>query len=234
MNRSQGSISGAHGTIFGRGVVLISLAVSTLLLAGCGNLLSSRAEAPVTYVLRPMFAEASAAGCGAPAAPAVVQVTEVVVAPGYATESILASRPGRRLDVYAASRWPAALPTVVESLAVEALHAAGCAAQDARASVAPTHGVRILVRRFDAEYVDEATPPLVKVVLEVTVTRRPDRQVLAVFPVEVDIPATANRMGSIVAAFEAATGQALDRMASAATAAIVSTHAVHPPATPNP
>lgn len=227
------------GHSLSRRVLAISLMAMTLLTAGCGSLFSSRAEAPVTYVLRPAFGSAPSATVGTDlpsSGRAVAQVGTVAAAPGYATDAILATLPDRRLEIFTASRWPDALPRVVETLAVQALRAVGVAAHDAAAPIAATHLLRITVRRFDAEYRVAAAAPVARVVLEVEVLRRADRQVVEQFAVEGEATAEANRMGAIVAAFEIASARALSALAAGTSEAlarnvIAPTPGRHSPAT---
>lgn len=185
-------------------------------LSGCGNLLANRNPASVTYVLRPAFvtAERSPTAEGSDTADglsaAVVQLATVAASPGYATADILVTRPDRRLDVFAASRWPDELPRVVGDLALAALKGpGGLEAFEASAPVAATHTLRLDVRRFDAEYRTEGAAPIVHVALDAVLTRRSDRQVLSSFSSAVQIPAAGNRMSAIVAAFEQAADEAL-------------------------
>lgn len=193
-------------------VLVLSLSAA---LTGCSGLLGGRAEAPVTYVLRPAVA--------APAAPVAatapsLQVQRVVVAPGYSRDEILLTEPDRRLGQYAASRWPDALPAVVERLAVDALrqHGAWSAVHDAAAPLSATHLLRLTVRRFDAEYIALGRAPTVRVVIDATVASRGERALLASFTVETSAVAAEDRMSAIVAAFEQAAGEAMDRLARAA------------------
>lgn len=216
----------------------ISLAAITLLVAGCGSLFASRGVAPVTYVLRPSFDSAQFAISAAvsPKAGQPIVRVESAAAPGYATDAILATLPDRRLDIFAASRWPDVLPRVIENLAVQALRTAGIAAHEVAAPVASTHSLRITARRFDAEYRDSATPPMVRIILDVVVLRGADRQVVGQFTVEAEAPAAANRMAPIVTAFEAAAKQALSAVATRVAEAVARdvtarTPDRHPPAT---
>ena len=196
------------------------------MLAACGGLLTSREPAPVTYVLRPVAASVAARAGGAPSptaasaasSPVSLQVQRVVVAPGYARDEILLTHPDRRLDQYAASRWPDALPAVVERLAVDALrqHGAWSAVHDAAAPLPATQLLRLTVRRFDAEYAAAGRAPVVRVVIDATVARRDDRALLDSFTVEASAQASEDRMSAIVAAFEQAAGEALDGIASGA------------------
>lgn len=207
-----------------RPAAALSLAMTALLaLGGCSGLLSSRSAAPVTYVLRPAVA-ADVASDSAPMssrAPAPsLQVQRVAASPGYARDEILLTQPDRRLDVYAASRWPDALPVVVERLTVDALRQYGgwSVVHDAAAPFAADRLLRVTVRRFDAEYTAAAGPPTVRVVLDATLARRGDRAVLAAFTAEASSTATEDRMSAIVAAFERATGEALSVVARTAAA----------------
>ena len=152
------------------------------LLSGCGSLLGGRESAPVTYVLRPTVAAVAVPGAGTKS----LQVQRVVVAPGYARDEILRTEPDRRLGQYASSRWPDALPSVVERLAVDA----------ARGSGAWSVGV----------------------VIDATVSRRLDRTLLSAFTVETSAQAADDRMSAIVAAFDEAAGEAMDRIARRAAA----------------
>lgn len=192
--------------------------MALLALGGCSGLLSSRGAAPVTYVLRPAIAtdavSAAAASSGPVSAPSL-QVQRVAASPGYSRDEILLTQPDRRLDVFAASRWPDALPVVVERLVVDALrqHGRWSVVHDAAAPFAADQLLRVTVRRFDAEYTSVGGPPTVRVVLDATLARRGDRAVLAAFTVEATSAAAEERMSAIVAAFERATGEALSTLA---------------------
>ncbi|MFM7707565.1 MAG: ABC-type transport auxiliary lipoprotein family protein, partial [Gammaproteobacteria bacterium] len=144
-----------------------------------------------------------------------LQVQRVAVAPGYSRDEILLTQPDRRLDVYAASRWPDALPVVVERLVVDALrqHGGWSVVHDAAAPFAADLLLRVTVRRFDAEYTTVGGPPTARVVLDATLARRGDRAVLSAFTAEASSAAAEDRMSAIVAAFERATGEALSELA---------------------
>jgi cholesterol transport system auxiliary component len=192
--------------------------MALLALGGCSGLLSSRSAAPVTYVLRPAIAADAVSGAASSSGPMSapsLQVQRVAAAPGYSRDEILLTQPDRRLDVYAASRWPDALPVVVERLVVDALrqHGRWSVVHDAAAPFAADQLLRVTVRRFDAEYTSVGGPPTVRVVLDATLARRGDRAVLAAFTVEASSAAAEERMSAIVAAFERATAEALSALA---------------------
>ena len=158
-----------------RRVAALSLVLVALLASsGCSSLLPSSGAAPVTYVLRPAIAAQATAPASAASS---LQVQRVAVAPGYARDEVLLTQPDRRLDVYAASRWPDTLPVVMERLVVDALRQRGAwsVVHDAAAPFAADRLLRVTVRRFDAEYTGAAGPPTVRVVLDATLARRGDR-----------------------------------------------------------
>jgi cholesterol transport system auxiliary component len=194
--------------------------VGLVLLAGCSSLFGGRESAPVTYVLRPAIVVAAAPSGGATVVRSL-QVQRVVVAPGYARDEILRTEPDRRLGQYAASRWPDALPVVVERLAVDAARGSGAwsVVHDAAAPLPATELLRLTVRRFDAEYTVEGRAPTVRVVIDATVSQRSDRALLSAFTVETSAQAADDRMSAIVAAFDEAAGVAMERIARQAAAA---------------
>ena len=200
-------------------------AVLVLLLAAlgaCTSMLQSRQPPPVTYVLRP--ATVATAATSSETTLESVQVLDVVAYPGLDTDAILLTDvANRKLDVFAASRWPERLPRVLETHIQDALRARGVpVVHDAAAPFPARHTVRVTVRRFDAEYRSPGAVPVCRVALDVVVAERDSRRVLAVFAVEQAVQAEANRMGPVVAAFEKATAAALgalaDRVAAAAPA----------------
>lgn len=191
-------------------------ALLIVLLAGlgaCTGLLQSRQPATVTYVLRPSLDTPPAARSDAPLES--VQVLDVVAYPGFDTDAIvLTDFANRKLDVFAASRWPERLPRVLETHIQDSLRARGVAVvHDAAAPFPARHTVRVTVRRFDAEYRTPAAVPVCRVAFDVVVAERDSRRVLAAFSVEHTVNAEANRMGSVIAAFEKASSMALGAVA---------------------
>ena len=88
------------------------LAGSCLALTGCGSLLESTVPAPQSYVLRLPQRTASAPAATV-AGSLLVQRPEA--GPGLESENIALLRSGQRFDFYAASRWAAPAPDVVEN-----------------------------------------------------------------------------------------------------------------------
>jgi len=88
----------------------------------------------------------------------------------------------------------------------------------ARDPLPATELLRLTVRRFDAEYTEAGRAPTVRVVIDATVSRRLDRTLLSAFTVETSAQAADDRMSAIVAAFDEAAGEAMDRIARRAAA----------------
>ena len=202
-------------------------------LAGCGSILKSDAPAEQVYLLHAAPAPA------APAAPlaATIRVLRPSPQPGLDTSRIALTRPGNRLDYYAGSRWAGPLGDVLGGLLTQQLRASGTFAgvDGDRAGFGPDFVVGITIRRFEAEYRDEDSPPLVRVTLECTLGNRDTRETVANFDADVSVQAAANRLGSVVAALEQAAQQALTeviaRSAAAAGADLTKTAAANSAAT---
>ena len=179
---------------------------------GCADFHSKQAAIQV-YTLQPSF---SAAAAGATAATATLQVARPLAAPGLDTDGIALQRDGQRLDYYAASRWAAPLPEIVQSQAIEALRASGKfrSVQPEGAAFAADLVLQLEIRRGQAEYVGADGPPTVQVQLLATLGRRADRSVLATVSATGTAPASENRMQSVVAAFQAALGTALGELSA--------------------
>jgi len=69
------------------------------------------------------------------------------------------------------------------------------------------------LRHFEAEYTG-AAPPTVHVALVCTLGKHGNREVIVSFTADSQVTADADRMQSVVAAFERATGDALTQIAS--------------------
>jgi ABC-type uncharacterized transport system auxiliary subunit len=74
--------------------------------------------------------------------------------------------------------------------------------------------LQIEVRQFQAEYAATSGPPTVHVLLEGTLGRRSQREVLQTLRAESRVTAGADRMAAVVAAFNAAMADALKQLDS--------------------
>lgn len=200
---------------------ILATAVPWLLLAGCSGIFKSNLPVSQVYVLRPVWSATASAGQGTDTAPAAipgvgsVQVTLPLAAAGLATDSIVVLRSGERLDYYSGARWAGAVPAMLQTLAIDALRASNRFAMvESDAGPFPSEYVLSLeLRHFEAEYTGAAAPT-VHVALVCTLGKRGNREVIISFIADSQVTADADRMQSVVAAFERATGDALTQIAS--------------------
>jgi len=195
-----------------RGHLAAAMAGPLLLLAACSGGFKSNLPLAQVYVLRPT-APASVAVAATPGL-GTVQVMLPQAAAGLATDSIVVLQPGERLDFYSAVHWAAPAPGMLQLLAIDALRATHRFAMiESDAGPFPSDYVLSLeLRHFEAEYAGSG-PPTVHVALVCTLGRRGTREVISSFTAESQVRAEADRMQSVVAAFEQATGDALAQMA---------------------
>jgi cholesterol transport system auxiliary component len=207
--------------------VPLATAVLAALLAACTSGLHSATPAPQVYVLR----AATHPHSDLTRSNASLHVSRPITGPGLDSDHILLVQSDHRMSYYTASRWPAALPAVVEALTVDALRSSGAwsTVQDSGSAFPSDYLLQIVVRRFEADYSGAAAIPEVHVVLDCTVGKRVGREVLASFLAEGSATAAANRLGDVVSAFEAASNQALDEIAARTLQAVKSSQKVETP-----
>lgn len=192
-------------------------AAATLLVAGCAGLHSNQAVTQ-TYVLASAPAgavTASALASGAATGSVTIQVLRPLAAPGLDTDQIALLRDGQRLDYYAASRWPAPLPDLLQTLAIDALRASGRfrAVQPDATAFAADDVLQIEIRHCEVAYAPEGTP-VVHVQLLATLGHQADRSLLASVTAESSKAVVANRMQAVVAAYQEAVDEALLQLAA--------------------
>ena len=199
---------------------LAPLLLGSLVLPGCGSLLDSTMPAPQTYVLRLPTATAPAAATTGGS----VLLLRPESGPGLDSERIALLRSDQRFDFYAASRWAAPAPDLVESVMVDALRGTGAfsAVFDDAAPFAPRYTVRCSLRRFEADYTSGARAPTVHVALDCTLGRHRDRELLASFTAQGSAAAGEDRLNSVVAAFGSATAAAMNDLGRAISAGLAS------------
>jgi cholesterol transport system auxiliary component len=197
---------------------LLALA-SALLLGSCGGVFESDLPAPQSYVLR-LPPRAAAPAAETPHGSVLLQRPEA--GPGLDSDRIALLRSDNRFDFYAASRWAAPAPDLVESVIVDALRAGGSfsAVFDDTSPYAPRYSLRVTLRRFEADYTVAGRAPTVYVVLDCTLGRHRDRELLASFTAQGSAVATEDRLTAVVAAFEAATATAMGQLEQATDAAV--------------
>jgi len=213
-------LTGAALTRLGNVGALLCAAV---LLGGCSGFRSD-AAAPVTWLLSPPAATAPAAAtsAAAPLTAVTLRVERPVAPPGFDTERVLLVREPRVLEHYAGSRWAGPLPDVLKVLLVDTLRASNAftSVHDSGAALQSDYSLRATIRQFEADSTAGGAP-VVRVVFDVTLGRRSDRRVVASWTAEGRATADAERMRSVVAAFDAANADALRDIAARTVEAVV-------------
>jgi len=197
------------------GVLLLGMALSV---GGCSGL-HRGTPLPQTYVLRTAAAPAVAStpAAGAP----TLRVGRTHTAPGLDSDRIVLMRSDHRLDYFAASRWAAALPDVVDALTAETLRNTGVwgTVSESGGGFPADYQLQIQIRRFEADYTESSTPT-VHVVLDCAFGRRTDRELVTTFMAEGHVPASANRLSAVISAFEQAANAALATVVERSSAAL--------------
>jgi len=212
------------------GYALRAAALVCVLLAGCTGLFHSNAQPEQNYYLRAPLAASGAPGATPGAAltatGASLRVATLLASPGLDSSRIMLLQADHRMNFYAGSRWPGTAPQVIGALTVETLRASGAWnwVQDSASAFPADYLLQITVRRFEADYSGGGGAPQVQVVLDCTLGRREGREVIASFVAQGAATAAADRMSEVVAAFEQATGAALQSLSQQAGEA-VRTHA---------
>jgi cholesterol transport system auxiliary component len=195
---------------FGRARLLFAGLVALAGAAGCFGGLHSTARSTQVYVLR------ASPPAQRPAAAVSIQVGRPIAGPGLDTEHIMLVQSDHRMSYYVASNWAAALPDVVEGLAVESLRNSGAwtAVQDSSSAFPSDYMLQIVIRRFEADYSGNPAVPTVYVAFDCILGRRSARDIVASFVAQGSSLAAANRVGDVVSAFEAAANEALGSIAT--------------------
>ena len=209
-----------------RALPAVAAIAALTLSAGCAGFHSNEAV-PQIYTLA-YNAPANSPASGNPPAPgsvatpgipvtsaATVQVLRPLAAPGLDTDQIALLRDAQRLDYYAASHWPAPLPDLLQTLAVDALRASGRyrAVQPDGTAFTADQVLQIEIRHCEVEYAPDGSP-VVHVQLLATLGHQGDRSLLGSVSAEGEVPAAANRMQSVVAAFQDAVSRSLTQLAA--------------------
>jgi cholesterol transport system auxiliary component len=185
-------------------------------LGGCGGVFESEIPAAQAFVLR-LAPRPAVTPSATPHGSVLLQRPEA--GPGLDSDRIALLRSDHRFDFYAASRWAAPAPDMVESVIVDALRAGGSfsAVFDDTSPYAPRYSLRVTLRRFESDYTSEGKgsggrAPTVYVVLDCTLGRHRDRELLASFTAQGSAAASEDRLTAVVAAFEAATAAAMAQL----------------------
>ena len=192
---------------------ILAILSTCFAITACSGVFDSKIEAPQAYVLRlpPATAPAAAANAGN------VLLQRPEAGPGLDSDRIALLRSDQRFDFYAASRWAAPAPDLIESVMIDALRATGAfsAVFDDTSPFAPRYNLRCTLRRFEADYTAGGRAPTVHVALDCTLGRHRDRVLLGSFTAQGSSVASEDRLNAVVAAFEAASATAMTELGRA-------------------
>jgi len=199
---------------------VLTIFATTLALTACSGVFESKLAAPQAYVLRlpPATAPSATSASG------TVLLQRPEAGPGLDSDRIALLRSDQRFDFYSASRWAAPAPDLIESVMIDALRASGSfsAVFDDAAAFAPRYNLRCSLRRFEADYTAGGRAPTVHVVLDCTLGRHRDRELLANISAKGSSVASEDRLNAVVGAFEAATVTAMNELVRATADALAS------------
>lgn len=189
------------------------------LVACSRSLLRSDRPPPSVYALSPR------AGARDPGIAADLKVLTPIVAPGIDSARIAAAYPDRRLDHFARARWNAPLGEALEELTIGEFRArSGLRAVVPDRSVEqPRFWLELEVVAFQADYASRGGPPTVDAHFVARIGDAATGRVVTHLDADVRRRAAANRMTSIVAAFESAADAALDRIVATTDARLAGT-----------
>ncbi len=186
---------------------LLMAAPAAFVLAGCGGLIGPSGAPPQIYLLAPQFGPVDA-----PSVNWQLSVTRPDAADVYDTERIVIERNGV-MDYYADAQWTDQTEFLLQRLVVEAFEKSGrikAVARDhegLRADVA----LQIEVRSFVARYTGDGGVPTALVELVAKLVT-PQRLVVATLDSRHEAAAGANSIPAAVAAFNSATGAAIEEI----------------------
>ncbi len=202
---------------------LLTCASSVLaLVAGCAdNLLKSDVPAPETFRLvmqaEPGQMPAASAAGGVAATTAAVPLALAVARPRAAaaldTDRIAVLAAGSRFDYYSGARWAEAAPQMLQGNLVGALTSGGqfAAVFAAPARVPAELLLDVELRRFEAvspgSDASAGPAPVVHVQAQASLVDARRGVRVTSFVSEATVPASDNRLGAVVAAFERANAQ---------------------------
>jgi cholesterol transport system auxiliary component len=182
------------------------------LLSGCGSIqLIPQPMQPQLYVLRPQITSPMGAA---------VQWRLSIASPDAAasldTTRIALSRSATTMDYFANAAWNDRIPLLVQRLLIQSFDMSNrIVAVDRDTTGTETdYLLETEIRDFEARYETPDGAPQIIVSIQAKLTRMPQRQIVSSLAVMQQARASANTLDSIVAAFDSATGAAIEQIAA--------------------
>jgi cholesterol transport system auxiliary component len=180
------------------------------LLAGCG--LVPNVSQPLTlYTLKPKLAPQTL-----PKVNWQLVVAEPAAERDIDTTRIALTRTTNVIEYFAGGSWSDTAPSLVQAKLIEAFEATNAIVAVGRdaAGLKPDYILQSDLRDFQAEYQGGAAPAA-HVRLMSKLVQMPDRRIVRSVAAEASAPASSKELPAVVAAFEQALGQVLDKTVTA-------------------
>ncbi|HEY4114883.1 MAG TPA: ABC-type transport auxiliary lipoprotein family protein [Rhizomicrobium sp.] len=186
---------------------LLLLSGAAVLLAGCAGNIIGPPPAPQLYVMQPDFG----AVADAPAANWQLVVALPDAPDSLDTARIALINAPNTMDYYANAQWTDRLPSLLQSLTVQAFQSSGKMKAVGRDTegLSPDYVLGLDIRDFEAYYAAPDTPPRIDVKIVANLMNPLSHVVVATLRSDHSAQASANNMASITQAFTEATGAAV-------------------------
>ena len=183
-------------------------AALALAVAGCGGVIQELTGPPTDlYTLTPKSTFSS----GLPQVTWQLVVEEPIASGGLNVQRIALRTHPTELKYFAQANWTERAPRMVQTLLVESFENSGAIIAVGRQAIGlrSDYNLKSELREFQAEYLDGASTPTVRVRLNAKLIRQPQRAIIGSRNFEAFQEASGTDMRSIVAAFDDALGKVL-------------------------
>lgn len=186
-----------------------ALLISSLALAGCGDLLSA-GPPPVFYTLSPK----STFEPNLPEVSWQLVVEHPLSSGMLATQRIALTHDPVQIEYFAGSRWTEQAPRLVQTLLVESFENSNKIVAVGRMAIGlrSDFNLKSELREFQAEYDKEGEPPTVRVRVNTKLIRQDKRQIIASKTFESLVRAENTSMREVVRAFDRALGKVIKKI----------------------
>lgn len=199
------------------------LALCLSLCACTSGLFTSKIQPTSAYLLSVRSASPGAAAgvTQAPTLPVDLAILKPRMRPGLESGRIAALYPDRRLEFYAGGTWSGSLDEVIQNLTVQMFQGRGNLRSVSGESTrfVSNYWLELYVHDFEAEY-SGGGPPTIKVRFAARLGSTAGHDSVGSYEAQASLPASEDRLGPIVEAFERAANEALGKIIDAADATL--------------
>jgi cholesterol transport system auxiliary component len=190
-------------------LVVAVVSVMTLVLTGCGDLLSA-GPPPTFYTLSPK----NTFDQNLPDVPWQLVVEHPLSSGTLATQRIALTRDPIQIEYFAGARWTEQAPRLVQTLLVESFENSGKIIAVGRMAIGlrSDYNLKSELREFQAEYDKKGEPPSVRVRINSKMILQAKRQIIASRTFESVVRADTTSMRDVVRAFDRALGKVIKKV----------------------